>query len=130
MGVSTLPEDMTPERWEFIFFVVGFPKVSVNQRPGNPNALSLTPFQLGGATCLWAFVIWFCLPDSPSSAPFFTHRERLIAVQRVASNETGIKTKAFNKSQALRGITDPKSILIFISVFAAYVIRRYGHNFS
>lgn len=106
MGVSTLPEDMTPERWEFIFFV------------------------LGGATCLWAFVIWFCLPDSPSSAPFFTHRERLIAVQRVASNETGIKTKAFNKSQALRGITDPKSILIFISVFAAAIPNGVVNSFS
>lgn len=75
--------------------------------------------QLGGATCLWAVVIWFLLSDSPSSARFLTHRERLIAVKRVAANETGIKNKSFNKDQVVKGFTDPKTILIFISVFAA-----------
>ncbi|KAK7756210.1 hypothetical protein SLS62_001803 [Diatrype stigma] len=74
---------------------------------------------LGSVTCLWAVVIWFCLPDSPSNAYFLSHRERLIAVKRVASNETGIKNKTFNRDQVIRGITDPKTILIFISVFAA-----------
>jgi hypothetical protein len=77
--------------------------------------------QLGGATCLWAFVIWFVLPDAPSNARFLTHRERLIAVKRVAGNETGIKNKSFNKDQIRVGFIDPKTILLFISVFAAYV---------
>jgi hypothetical protein len=76
-------------------------------------------FQLGGATCLWAFVIWFLLPDSPSNARFLNHRERLIAVKRVAANETGIKNKAFDNSQVVLGFTDPKTLLIFVSVFAA-----------
>jgi hypothetical protein len=45
----------------------------------------------------------------------------LIAVKRVAGNETGIKNKAFDKSQVALGFTDPKTLLIFVSVFAAYV---------
>ena len=77
--------------------------------------------QLGGATCPWAFVSWFILPDSPSNARFLNHRERLIAVKRVAGNETGIKNKAFDKSQVVLGFTDPKTLLLFVSVFAAYV---------
>lgn len=77
--------------------------------------------QLGGVTCLWSFVIWFLLPDSPSSAWFFNQRERLVAVKRVAGNETGIKNKAFDKKQVSVALTDPKAILLFISVFAAYV---------
>jgi hypothetical protein len=74
---------------------------------------------LGGATCLWAFVIWFFLPDSPSKAKFLNHRERLIAVKRVAGNETGIKNKSFDKSQVKLGFLDPKTLLLFTSVFAA-----------
>lgn len=95
MGVSKLPENMTPERWELIFYI------------------------LGGVTCLWSVVVWFVLADSPANARWLSHRERLIAVRRVAGNETGIKNKHFDKKQALIGFTDPKSILLFISVFAA-----------
>ncbi|CEL04560.1 Putative Major facilitator superfamily transporter [Aspergillus calidoustus] len=106
MGVSKLPEDMTPERWELIFYI------------------------LGGATCLWAFVIWFALPDAPSNARFLTHRERLIAVKRVAGNETGIKNKSFSKDQVRVGFMDPKTILLFISVFAAAIPNGVVNSFS
>lgn len=97
MGVSKLPADFKPARWELIFYI------------------------LGGATCLWAIIIWLFLPDSPSNAAFLSHRERLVAVRRVAGNETGIKNKSFDKTQVKMGFLDPKTILIFISVFAAYV---------
>jgi len=95
MGVSTLPADTKPERWELIFFA------------------------LGGATCLWAIVVWILLPDSPSNARFLNHRERLVAVKRVAGNETGIKNKSFDKSQIKLGFLDPKMLLLFVAVFAA-----------
>lgn len=68
---------------------------------------------------MWAIVIWFFLADSPSNARFFNHRERLIAVKRVSGNETGIKNKAFDKKQVWVGFADPKTILLFTSVFAA-----------
>ncbi|KAI8266087.1 hypothetical protein K4K58_010393 [Colletotrichum sp. SAR11_239] len=97
MGVSKLPADLKPERWELIFFM------------------------LGGVTCVWSLVIWFLLPDSPSNAFFLNHRERLVAVKRVSENETGIKNKAFDKKQALLGSFDPKTLLLFTSVFAASV---------
>lgn len=84
-----------------------------------PNWGTDTFPQLGGVTCLWAFVIWFLLPDAPSNARFLSHRERLIAVKRVAGNQTGIKNKSFDKAQVAKGFLDPKTILIFISVFAA-----------
>jgi hypothetical protein len=59
------------------------------------------------------------LPDSPSNAAFLNERERLVAVRRVAGNETGIKNKSFDKSQIKLGFLDSKTILIFVSVFAA-----------
>ncbi|KAI1267805.1 major facilitator superfamily domain-containing protein [Xylariaceae sp. FL1019] len=106
LGVARLPVDLKPERWELIFFI------------------------LGGATVLWAFIIWFLLPDSPSNARFLNHRERLIAVKRVSGNETGIKNKSFNKAQALKGVTDPKTILLFISVIAAAIPNGVVNSFS
>lgn len=96
MGISELPVDMKPERWELIFYI------------------------LGGVTCLWAVVIWFLMADSPSNAHFLNKRERLLAVKRVAGNQTGIKNKHFDKGQIFIGFLDPKTILLFISVFAAY----------
>lgn len=95
MGISKLSPTMKPERWELIFYI------------------------LGGATCLWAIIIWLFLPDSPSNARFLSHRERLVAVKRVAGNETGIKNKTFDMKQVKLGFLDPKTILVFVSVFAA-----------
>ncbi|KAL5312818.1 hypothetical protein ACEPPN_019244 [Leptodophora sp. 'Broadleaf-Isolate-01'] len=106
MGVSKLPEDLIPERWELIFFI------------------------LGGATCLWAFVIYFVLPDAPSNARFLSERERIIAVKRVAGNETGIKNKEFVVKQAIGAFFDPKALLIFISVFAAAIPNGVVNSFS
>ncbi|KAJ5987744.1 Major facilitator superfamily domain general substrate transporter [Penicillium waksmanii] len=85
---------------------------------------------LGGATCLWAFVIFFVLPDSPSSAFFLTKSERIIAVKRVAGNETGIKNKAFDTKQGMVAFKDPKAILLFISVFAAAIPNGVVNSFS
>lgn len=114
MGVSKLPADMTPERWELIFYIVRISNIFRSLREAR-----LTIHQLGGVTCVWAFVVWFLLPDSPSNAWFLKQRERLVAVKRVSGNETGIKNKSFDRKQAVVAFQDPKAILLFISVFAA-----------
>ncbi|KAL4876245.1 major facilitator superfamily domain-containing protein [Aspergillus karnatakaensis] len=105
-GISKMSPDTKPERWEILFFI------------------------LGGVTCLWSFVLYFVLSDSPSSAFFLNQRERLIAVKRVSANETGIKNKAFNKKQAVTAFIDPKAILLFISVFAAAIPNGVVNSFS
>lgn len=106
MGISKLPDDMSPARWELVFYI------------------------LGAVTCLWSFVVFFFLPDAPSNARFFNHRERLVAVKRVAGNETGIKNKSFNRKQAILAFYDPKTIILFISVFAAAIPNGVVNSFS
>lgn len=106
MGISTLPKSIHPERWEILFFI------------------------LGGVTMLWAVFIYVFLPDSPANARFLNERQRLIAVKRVAANETGIKNKSFQKGQVRVALTDPKAILIFISVFAAAIPNGVVNSFS
>lgn len=58
MGISTLPDTLQPEKWELIFYI------------------------LGGATCLWSFVVFFFLPDTPSNARFLNHREVSASMSR------------------------------------------------
>ncbi|KAI1742793.1 major facilitator superfamily domain-containing protein [Xylaria scruposa] len=105
-GIAKLPEDTTPERWEIIFYI------------------------LGGVTILWSAIVWFVLADSPPNASFLNHREKLIAVKRVAGNETGIKNKKFDMKQVWLGFTDIKAILLFISVFAAAIPNGVVNSFS
>ena len=106
MGISTLPEDSTPARWEILFYI------------------------LGGVTMLWSIIIYIFLPDAPSNARFLNERQRIIAVKRVAANEMGIKNKEFNKKQALVAFYDPKMILIWIAIFAAAIPNGVLNSFS
>lgn len=105
-GISELPADISPERWQILFYI------------------------LGGITMLWSVFIFFFLPDSPANARFLTERQRLIAVKRVAGNDLGIKNKAFRKEQVWVALRDPKAILIFISVFAAAIPNGVVNSFS
>lgn len=105
-GVATLPTNSTPERWQIIFYV------------------------LGGATMLWAVILYFLLADTPANAMFLTKRERIIAVWRSSENETGIKNKVFKRKQALLGLWDPKTLLLFTSVFAAAIPNGVVNSFS
>jgi hypothetical protein len=76
------------------------------------------------------FFDFLALPNSPSSAFFLSKTERVLAVKRVASNETGIKNKAFHKKQGVVAFTDPKAILLFTSVFAAAIPNGVVNSFS
>lgn len=62
----------------------------------------------GGFTVLWAFVIYFFLPDSPLQAYFLTEREKSIAVERLRGNRTGIKSTEVKWDQAREALTDPQ----------------------
>lgn len=106
MGVSKLPGNMNAERWQLIFYI------------------------MGGAACLWAFVVLSFLPDNPSTAKFLSPRERIIAVSRVAANESGIKNKHLDKKQALLAFYDPKAILVSIAIFAGAFPHGVVTSFS
>ncbi|TKA29516.1 hypothetical protein B0A50_03529 [Salinomyces thailandicus] len=106
MGISGMPTTTRPARWEVLFHI------------------------LGGVTMIWSFLVYFVLADVPSNARFFSHREKLIAVHRVAGNDTGIKNKRFDKEQAAVAFWGPKAILLFISVFAAAIPNGAVNSFS
>lgn len=106
MGISKLPEGISPPKWQLVFYI------------------------LGGISCFWGVVIFFFLPDNPSTASFLTPRERIIAVARVAGNGTGIKNKHFEKKQAWLAFYDLKTVLLFLSVAGAAIPNGVITSFS
>lgn len=54
------------------------------------------------------------LPDNPMNAKFLTHDEKVYAIERVRSNQTGIENKKFKINQALEALRDPQIWLLFL----------------
>ncbi|CAG8923941.1 unnamed protein product [Penicillium salamii] len=73
--------------------------------------------------------LWL-MPDSPSTARFLTHRQRVIAVQRVAENMIGVKTREIKPSQALENLWDIKVLCCAVIGIACGVINGGVSNFA
>lgn len=81
------------EPWMFIFLVLGLASM------------------LTGAGWL------FLMPQTPNTAKFLTHEEKIIAVQRVASNMMGIKNYQWKPYQMWHALMDFKTWLVLAFVF-------------
>ncbi|KAF2652502.1 MFS general substrate transporter [Lophiostoma macrostomum CBS 122681] len=61
---------------------------------------------LGCCTVAWSAVIFFLLPDSPMRAKGFTEEEKVMLVERVRHNETGIQNRKYKRYQVMEALTD------------------------
>lgn len=80
------------------------------------------------------------MPDSPSTARFLTHKQKVIAVHRIAENMIGLKTTQIQPKQALEAALDIKVHCVVliglacgvinggVSNFASALIKGYGFN--
>jgi len=94
----------------------------------------------GSISTAWGIVSLLVLPDLPSTAKFLTERERLIAVNRVASNRQGVKNHHFSKHQAWQTVKDPKTWILFVMAtgaqvpnsaltsFASIIVKSFGFD--
>lgn len=80
----------------------------------------------GGFTVAWAFVVYFTIPDSPTKARFLNERQKLIAIERLRANRTGMKTQEFKPKQALEALCDPQVWMIAMWVFLSNVPNIAG----
>jgi len=65
----------------------------------------------GVLTLITAVAFWFMFPDSPTTAWFLKQDERVVAVQRIKENQTGVENKRWKKEQFYEALTDPKTWL-------------------
>ncbi|KAH8901569.1 major facilitator superfamily transporter [Thozetella sp. PMI_491] len=68
----------------------------------------------GAITTAWGIVILLLLPGSPLTAKFLTEAERVLAVNRVKVNNTGIENRHFKMKQFWEAMLDAKTWLLFL----------------
>ncbi|KAF7321975.1 hypothetical protein MKEN_00720000 [Mycena kentingensis (nom. inval.)] len=106
---------------------------------------SFKPYQIiflftGLITVGFSAVVWFMLPDSPTTARFLTHDEKVLVVERLRANNTGTETKQWKWEQVRECVLDLKTwfwfSLIFlisipsggISTFGPLIVKSLGFD--
>lgn len=75
----------------------------------------------GSITIAWGLILFFLLPDSPSTTRFLAPHQRAIAVERVAANKQGVKNRTFKRYQAVQMVLDSKTWILFIMAVAGQI---------
>jgi hypothetical protein len=95
---------------------------------------------LGCCTVAWSAVIFFVLPDSPMRATGFTEEEKMMLVERVRHNETGIQNRKYKRYQVIEALTDPfvwccvalilvgNLVIGGLGVFSNLIISAFGFS--
>lgn len=84
---------------------------------------SLSPWKyifliLGALTVVWGVVFTIFVPDGPAKVTWLTEREKVVAVQRVAENQTGTgRSRTFVKAQVIEAAKDPAVIILGLISF-------------
>ncbi|QRW07496.1 major facilitator superfamily transporter [Ceratobasidium sp. AG-Ba] len=106
---------------------------------------ALRPYQtiflfVGLLTVVLSPIVYFVLPDSPSTAKFLSREEKVIAIERLRANNQGTESKNWEWSQVREVLTDPKTYIWMamqfvcalpsggISTFGPLIIRGFGFN--
>ncbi len=70
------------------------------------------------------------MPDSAANARFLTHKQKVIAVNRIAKNMVGVKTKQYKMSQVSEALLDVKVWTLILIGLATGVINGGVSNFG
>lgn len=72
---------------------------------------------LGVLTLAYSFAVFFFMPDRPETARILTERMRLVAVERVRKNKTGLHDRRWKWYQLREAVTDVRLYIIFVLIF-------------
>ena len=73
----------------------------------------------GALTFLYGFVC-LAMPNSPVSAWFLTSEEKVVAVERLRSSQTGVRSQQIKVAQLQEAALDVKVWILFLMMAAAY----------
>ncbi len=85
---------------------------------------------IGCITCIWAIVLWFILPSNPLSARFLSHKQKIIAVERLRADQVGIENKTAKRAQVIEAFTDIKTYFYIVMVFAVNLTNGAATGFG
>lgn len=87
-------------------------------------------YLLAGILTILFGIYCFFIPDSPASARFLNPAERIVAIERLRSSQTGVRCHKIKKSQIVESLLDVKVWLIFIMMASAYTINGAVSGFG
>lgn len=70
------------------------------------------------------------MPDSPANARFLSHRQKVIAVHRIAENMIGVKTRQFQPRQVVEALRDVKVHCLVLIGLGCGVVNGGVSNFA
>lgn len=108
------------------------------------DSLTFTSWQImflvvGLLTTAIGILVVFFLPDNPMSSRL-SHAEKVLAIERLRSNQTGIENVHFKRRQALECFRDPQAWLLSavviasnvpngaVSSYQATIIKNFGYS--
>ncbi|KAM0416001.1 hypothetical protein ACHAPT_013056 [Fusarium lateritium] len=75
----------------------------------------------GIVTVLFSFVLFAYMPDSPAEAKFLSKHDKLIAIERLRMNQTGVMSRRWRWDHLWETIRDLKTWLWFALIFSISV---------
>ncbi|KAI0340252.1 MFS general substrate transporter [Trametopsis cervina] len=89
---------------------------------GHIHSDALHPWQtiflfIGLLTVVLSPLVWLILPDSPTTARFLDHEEKIVAIERLRANNMGMEAKVWKWDQVWDLLLDPKSYMWFAMLF-------------
>ena len=85
---------------------------------------------IGCVTSIWGILLWFILPDSPITAPFLSQRLKVVAIERLRFEQTGIENKVIKRDQIREAFSDPKTYFFMLTVFAVNLTNGAATGFG
>lgn len=115
--------------------VISIPSGFIFYGVAHLHARGLFPYQwmfifFGIFTVIFGVCLWWLLPDSPVSAQWLSERERLIAVERLKTNKTGVKNNHHKWPQVKEALLDAKVWMLVAGVFIHNLTNSLQTNFT
>ena len=66
-------------------------------------------------TLVIGVLFWFFIPDNPMEARFLTHREKVVAIERLRAQSSGVENKTWKREQFIETLTDWKPWAVSIA---------------
>ncbi|KAJ5095247.1 hypothetical protein N7532_007538 [Penicillium argentinense] len=92
--------------------------------------------------CQWMFIVfgaltvligispWWILPETPVRCTWLNERERIISVQCLRDNRTGVKKNHHKKEQVLEALTNYRVWMLLFAVFCHNLTNSLQTNFG
>jgi len=73
----------------------------------------------GLASLVLSAVLFYFMPNSPLDAKFLNDEEKMVAVERLRANRTGVANREFKRHQVIEALKDP---LVYYNFFFAILV--------